>query len=448
MTRDLRSRLSKALERGEVRSAGSSLGPEMRARLERALTGSGHEGETPLPRIYSARRMPEEAAGRERAVFPAGLSERELDTPLGPVMQYRWTVPLKELSAVQDLDGTAGGTGVLSELLENPALETIDLSNILYIDTETTGLAGGTGTYVFLMGMGWLAGDEFIVEQLFMRDFVEEPALLWRTAQLAGEYDCLVSFNGRRYDVPLLDTRLILNRLDGSLAAIPHLDLLQPARLLYGGIFDDCRLQTLERELMGQYRFGDIPGAEIPRLFFEYLSSGDAGTLLPVFEHNVLDVVTLLTLTAHFLHLCQEPDLDPRALGGLGRLHGRRGNEDLARELLEKARSRRKATYRDLRDLGLLYKRSGEHSKALEVWKALIARQERMSHDLGFDAGPYVEAAKHYEHQRKDFGKALEFTTAARRQAAAANGHAPSERLIGELDHRAARLRRKLDRPA
>jgi len=445
VTRDLRNRLSKALERGEVRSAGSTLGPAMRTRLERALTGSGHEGAAPLPRIYSARQMSEPVAGEDRAVFSAKLSEGELETPLGPVMRYRWSVPVKELSAVQDLDGTSEGVGVLSELLGNPAIGDLDLSNILFIDTETTGLAGGTGTYVFLMGMGWLEGKNFIVEQLFMRDFVEEPALLWRTAQLVGEYDHLVSFNGRRYDVPLIDTRLILNRLDGRLAEIPHLDLLQPARLLYAGIFDDCRLQTLEKELMGQYRVGDVPGAEIPRLFFEYLSSGDAGTLLPVFEHNVLDVVTLLTLTAHFLHLCQKPELDPRALGGLGRLYGRRGNEDLARELLEEARSRRKATYRDLRDLGLLYKRSGDHSKAVEVWKALIARQERVSHDLGFDAGPYVEAAKHYEHQKKDYGKALDYTDAALQQAAAANGHAPSQRLVGELDHRAIRLRRKLD---
>jgi len=445
VTRDVRDRLARALERGEVRSAGSSLGPAMRSRLERALTGSGHEGDSPLPRVYSARQMSEPVAGKERAAFSAKLSERELETPQGPVMQYRWSVPLKELQNVQDLDGAMEGAGVLSELLENPSIEGLDLSRVLFIDTETTGLAGGTGTYVFLMGMGWIEGKEFIVEQLFMRDFIEEQALLWRTVQLVSEYDILVSFNGRRYDVPLFDTRLILNRIDGRLGEMPHLDLLHPARLLYGGIFDNCRLQTLEKELMGQYRYGDVPGAEIPRLFFEYLTSGDAGSLLPVFEHNVLDVVTLLTLTAHFLHLCQKPELDPRALGGLGRLYSRRGNQDLARELLEEARSRRKATYRDLRDLGHLYKRSGEHSKALEVWKALITRQERVSHELGFDAGPYVEAAKHYEHRTGDFVKALEYTNAALQQAAAANGHAPSPRLVGELDHRVTRLRRKLD---
>ncbi len=444
----MRNRLVRALERGEVRSAGSSLGPEMRARLERALTGSGRGGGSPLPRVYSARQMSEPVVGKERAAFSAKLSEQELDTPMGPVMQYRWSVPLKELQSVQDIDGASEGAGVLSELLENPSIEGLDLSRILYIDTETTGLAGGTGTYVFLMGMGWLEGKEFIVEQLFMRDFVEEQALLWRTAQLAEEYDILVSFNGRRYDVPLLDTRLILNRIDGRLGEKPHLDLLQPARLLYGGIFDDCKLQTLEKELMGQYRFGDVPGAEIPRLFFEYLTTGDAGSLLPVFEHNVLDVVTLLTLTAHFLHLCQKPELDPRALGGLGRLYSRRGNQELARELLEEARSRRKATYRDLRDLGHLYKRSADHSKALEVWKALITRQERVSHELGFDAGPYVEAAKHYEHRKGDFEKALEFTNAALQQATAANGRAPSRRLVEELDHRMTRLRRKLDQSA
>lgn len=444
MTRDIRNRLARALERGEVRPAGSKLGPEMRRRLERALAVTPSVGEPPLPRPYSARMLADPARDGKKATFSGKLTERELETPVGIVQQYRWSVPLSELDRVQDLKGASGGSGVLSVLLENPALENLDLRNALYIDTETTGLAGGTGTYVFIVGMGWVEGKSFVVEQLFMRDFVEEPALLYRTGEVAGRFDVLVSFNGRRYDIPLLDTRLVMNRLDYRLGDRPHLDLLHPSRVLYGGTFDNCRLQTLEKELMGQHRYDDVPGSEIPRLFFDYLTTGDVGNLLAVFEHNLLDVVTLLTLTAHFMHLCQRPELDPRAMAGLGRLHGRRGNRDQALELLEQARSLRKATYRDLRDLGFLYKRGGEHSKALEVWKALIARQERASHELGFDAVPYVEAAKHYEHRTHDFGRALEFTDAALRQASATtNGHTASPRLLGELEHRAERLRRR-----
>ena len=149
MTRDIRNRLVKALERGEVKSAGSALGPGMRRRLERALTGSGHEGGTPLPRIYSAGKMEE---GGDR--FPGQLDGKEIETPEGNVLRYRWSVPLKELAQVQDFEGASRGAGVLSVLLENPSLENFDLRRALFLDTETTGLAGGTGTYVILLGLG------------------------------------------------------------------------------------------------------------------------------------------------------------------------------------------------------------------------------------------------------------------------------------------------------
>ena len=446
MTRDIRNRLAKALERGEVRSAGSALGPGMRRRLERALAGSGHGGDAPLPRVYAADRVSEGKTAAGIDSFPGGLTGREIETPKGSVLEYRWNVPLKELACVQDFEGASEGSGVLSVLLNNPSLKRFELKRALYLDTETTGLAGGTGTYIFLLGLGWVEDDDFVVEQLFLRDFGEEAALLYRAGEIASRFDVLVTFNGRRYDLPLLDTRMVMNRLEGNLSARPHLDLLYPARMLYSGTFEDCRLQTLEKELMGQFRHGDIPGSEIPRLYFDYLTGGDISGLVKVFEHNFLDVVTLVTLTAHFLFLCLNPELDPRALAGLGRLHRLRGNRELALQLLEQARSRRAATYRDLRDLGFLYKRSRDYSKALEIWKALIARQKKVSSELAFDATPYVEAAKHYEHRAGDFVRALEFTEGAIDQAAtSSNGFEPSRRVMDELQHRADRLRRRLE---
>jgi uncharacterized protein YprB with RNaseH-like and TPR domain len=416
VTRDIRNRLAKALERGEVKSAGSALGEGMRRRLERALAGSGHQGDAPLPRIYSAGQITEGRVEEGVDQFPGRLVGEELKTPKGNVLRYRWSVPLEELTHAQDFEGASEGAGVLSVLLENPSLENFDLRRALFLDTETTGLAGGTGTYVILLGLGWLEGEDFVVEQLFLRDFGEE------------------------------NTRLVMNRLPDDLSSWPHLDLLYPARMLYSGTFEDCRLQTLEKELMGQYRNGDIPGADIPSLYFDYLTDGDISGLVKVFEHNFLDVVTLVTLSAHFLHLCQKPELDPRAMAGLGRLHGRRGNREMALQLLEQARSRRAATYRDLRDLGFLYKRNEDHSKALEVWKALISRQMKVSSELAFDVIPYVEAAKHYEHRSHDFARALELTEGAIEQAmAASNGQKSSRRVRDQLAHRAGRLRRKLE---
>ena len=449
MTRDIRHRLSRALDRGELRSAGNSLSPAMRERLERALYPAADPGDggTPLPRVYTAARLAGEIAADRPTPYGGTFRGREIENERGRIQQFRWRVPLAALEPVQDLEVPAGSAGVLAALLENPDLADFTLKRALFLDTETTGLAGGTGTYVFLLGLGWIERGDFVVEQLFLRDFEDEGALLYRAGELAERFEVLVSFNGRRYDLPLLDTRTVLNRLPPGFGTRPHLDLLQPARLLYSGTFENCRLQTLERELLGQHREGDVPGEEIPRLYFAYLTGGDPLPLTGVFEHNFLDVVTLLTLTAHFLHLCCRPELDPRALAGLGRLHGRRGDRETALTLLEEARSRRAASYRDLRDLGLLYKRTGEYSKALEVWKSLIARQERVSAELGFDATPYVEAAKHYEHRNRDFTRALEMTTAALTQAdATGNGHVPSTRLRRELDHRAARLRRFLEK--
>jgi uncharacterized protein YprB with RNaseH-like and TPR domain len=418
----------------------------MRRRLERALAGSGHQGDAPLPRIYSAGQITEGRVEEGVDQFPGRLVGEELKTPKGNVLRYRWSVPLEELTHAQDFEGASEGAGVLSVLLENPSLENFDLRRALFLDTETTGLAGGTGTYVILLGLGWLEGEDFVVEQLFLRDFGEETALLYRAGEIARQFDVLVTFNGRRYDLPLLDTRLVMNRLPDDLSSWPHLDLLYPARMLYSGTFEDCRLQTLEKELMGQYRNGDIPGADIPSLYFDYLTDGDISGLVKVFEHNFLDVVTLVTLSAHFLHLCQKPELDPRAMAGLGRLHGRRGNREMALQLLEQARSRRAATYRDLRDLGFLYKRNEDHSKALEVWKALISRQMKVSSELAFDVIPYVEAAKHYEHRSHDFARALELTEGAIEQAmAASNGQKSSRRVRDQLAHRAGRLRRKLE---
>jgi uncharacterized protein YprB with RNaseH-like and TPR domain len=465
---DIRDRLAKALERGTLKSAGSELSPAMRKKLERALAGTPHgrrappgaidpagdgvpaapdpfQADFPPPRIYRANLLSDVAAFSTHNRRRDGLTGRELTTSAGNVLQRRWRVPLSELASAADLAGASEGAGVLAELMDQPPLTGLDPRQALYLDTETTGLAGGTGTYVFLLGMGWVEKDAFVVEQLFLRDFAEEAALLHRARQLADRHGTLVTFNGQRYDVPLLDTRLVMNRQIPDLRERPHLDLLPLSRRLYGGRFDDCRLQTLEKELLGQHRFGDIPGFEIPGLYFRYLSDGDSEPLVPIFEHNFLDVVTLLSLTAHFLHLCRQPTRDPRALGGLGRLHEKRGNREQALELLEAAHAQRAATYRDLRELGFLYKRQGEHAKAFGVWEMLVARQQRSGRTLGFDVTPFIEAAKHLEHREGAFGKALGYTQAALRALGAAGsepGSAAAQRR--RLEHRAQRLERRL----
>ena len=452
MTRDIRKRLARALEKGDLKSAGSGVGDEMRRRLDRALVGNGRpvaddrsDSDVPLPHVYAIDRLTDVATAGTPREQMARLPGEELTTPFGNVLQRKWSVPLDELASVQDLDEATAGSAVLAELLDDPTLAELNPNGALYLDTETTGLAGGTGTYVFLLGLGWVEEDAFVVEQLFIRDFTEEAALLHRAGELADRFDVLVSFNGQRYDLPLLDTRRVMNRLEAEFGARPHLDLLKPARLLYSGRFENCRLQTLEKELLGRFRDDDIPGAAIPGLYFDYLAGENPLALLPIFEHNFLDVVTLLTLTAHFLHLSLQPERDPRALGGMGRLHERRGNREQARILLEAARRRRAATYRDLRELGYLYKRQGEDRKALNIWKALITRQEKSEPEPALDATPYIEAAKHFEHRVRDFERALQMTTTAIDRVSVVSGNGSGTSVRRQLDHRADRLRRRLN---
>ena len=462
MSRELRSRLKEALERKRLSPERASVAPAMRDKLDRALAGSLHEArqekaaqesdrlpqspetDTLSSSAYTAERLADddpELSSLEGA-FP--IPGREHETPAGSIFKRTWRVSLEKLTGAEALDKAEDGAGVLAALLDNDSLERFEPGRALYLDTETTGLAGGTGTYVFLLGLGWVEGNEFVVEQLFMRELSEEPALLHRCREIADRFSTIVSFNGLRFDIPLLDTRLVMNRMEGDLGARPHLDLLLPARHLYKGRFANCRLQTLEQELFGHLRQGDIPGAEIPGLYFDYLGGADVRNLMPVFEHNCLDVATLLSFAVHFLHLCGRPERDPRALGGMGRLHMRRGNRRRAQELLEEARRQREATYRDLRELGFLYKKQGSYGKALEIWTALVERQERAKRFVPFDVVPYVEAAKHFEHRAKDFARALTFTSAAGRRAAASGwkGKSPLRR---SLVHRAERLRKRME---
>src|SRR5207302_806542 len=146
----------------------------------------------------------------------------------------------------------------------------------LFLDTETTGLAGGPGTYAFLVGAGWIEGDAFVVTQHFMRDLDEEPALLAALAPLLERAGGVVTFNGSGFDLPLLETRFVLARRRWP-ATLPHLDLLRPSRRVWTGCLDDCRLGTLERDVLGLSREEDVPGAVIPSLYFDWLRRRRAG---------------------------------------------------------------------------------------------------------------------------------------------------------------------------
>src|SRR5579859_3798690 len=171
-----------------------------------------------------------------------------------------------------------------------------ETSRLMFLDTETTGLAGGTGTCAFLIGVGAVEGSQFVVRQYFLRDYPEEKAML-ALADALENYEGLVTFNGKTFDIPLLETRYALARMESPFARLLHLDLLHPARRLWKLRLESCALGHLETEVLGIHRQGDVDGSEIPGIYFDYLRTGDSRGLQPVFYHNALDIISLAALT-------------------------------------------------------------------------------------------------------------------------------------------------------
>jgi uncharacterized protein YprB with RNaseH-like and TPR domain len=306
-----------------------------------------------------------------------------------------------------------------------------------FLDTETTGLAGGSGTYAFLIGVGRITAEGFRVRQFFMRDYGEEPSLMHALAGHLKDFDVLVTYNGKTYDVPLLETRYRMTRMRPPFSRMAHLDLLFGARRLWRLRFESCRLMDLERQIFGIEREGDIPGELIPYVYFEYLRAKEAFRLVPIFHHNAIDILSLACLTGVVPFAFRSPADTPLNHGaelvGLARwlrqsdqleealdMFRRAVDADLPDELL----------FRTLWDIGLLEKKRGNHAAAVTAFS-----------DLSTCRNPYrvralEELAKHYEHHEKNLSMALEFTLAAIEIEDAE-----------ELRRRQARLERRLSGP-
>jgi len=311
-----------------------------------------------------------------------------------------------------------------------------DPDRLLFLDTETTGLAGGTGTYAFLVGAGWLEDDRFVVTQYFMRDLDEEPALLAALAPVVERAEALVTFNGGGFDLPLLETRFVLARRRWP-GMLPHLDLLRPARRVWATSLEDCRLGTLERRVLGLVRESDVPGGLIPALYFDWLRLRRGAPLARVFAHNRDDVLSLAALLGWFGEaLGEAPEISPAEWAGLGRLWE---PIDVDRALV---------CYRTALDAGL----DGEHAHFVRLrlawwekrsarWDAARALWEMAARHGAFDPRPWEELAKFHEHRRRDFVAAHSVVTAAIDLARAAGA---AGRILDAFGHRLGRIERRL----
>ena len=217
----------------------------------------------------------------------------------------------------------------------------MDLSRALFLDTETSGLAGGTGTFAFLIGVGFVEEDRFRVTQFLLRNPLGEAAMLEELAILAAGRRDLVTYNGGSFDLPLLETRFALNGVRSPFRDARHLDLLHPARRLFKPRHENARLSTLERELLEVERDDDIPGDRIPQVFFDFLRHGHHPSMESVLAHNRYDIVTLAALALRALERMDEDWFsdDPADLHGAGHHFWRRGESEVAIPLLERALS-------------------------------------------------------------------------------------------------------------
>ena len=321
----------------------------------------------------------------------------------------------------------------------------VDLAHALFLDTETSGLAGGTGTFAFLIGIGYVEEDRFRVTQFLMRDPRGEAAMLEELAVLAAGRRDLVTYNGGSFDLPLLETRFALNGLRSPFRDRRHLDLLHPARRLFKPRHGNARLSTLEREVLEVERDDDIPGDRIPQVFFDFLRHGRHPAMESVLAHNRYDIVTLAALALRALERMADDwySDDPADLHGAGHHFWRRGESEVAIPLLERALSAGlsgRNRDRCLLDLGERRKQLGDWEGAIDLWRQVSPLDSRERLDV------LVWFAKHEEHQRKDTAKALEHVEdAIERLPRLEIGRETTGRYRKELEKRAARLQRSLD---
>ncbi len=354
------------------------------------------------------------------------LAHRHGDLPLAAALQVSPTT----LTRLADSSEPAG----------------FDLRRAVFFDIETSGLSGGTGTYVFLVGAGFFQDDTFCVQQFFMRGVTEEAAMLRLVGHLLDRFDAAVSFNGRAFDLPLLNTRFTLARRPRRLTRVPHLDLLKPSRRLWARRLASCSLGSLEREVLGVARAeADVPGWLVPRLYFDYIQTGDASELGGVFYHNLIDILSMVTLAARLGALFDDPlaaePPDAVDLFSLGWWYASLGMAAEAEAAYRAALTHplpAEIESAAWRHLSLLLKRQERRQEAAAIWRQVVEKGETWGEFA------HVELAKHYEWHTGDLAAAADVT----RQAIALLQNAPPDRrtkdTLAELAHRLRRLVRKM----
>ena len=318
-----------------------------------------------------------------------------------------------------------------------------DIRKCLFLDTETTGLSKGAGTIAFLVGIGYVDGNDFVVEQFQMRDYPDEPELISRLSERMARFDCLCTFNGKNFDMPLLESRFTMCRMRHLWKDMENVDLLYPARRAWKLRLGSCRLARLEEMILGMPRDSDLPGSEVPQRFFDYLKTGDESLLTDILDHNRQDIATLATLLVKLCAINDAPEslTDRRDLFSMGKALERQGEFKPARELyrisaipapagtLSALTGERISGLANQR-LCMLHRKAGDYESMRAVLEQMLIRRQMPGWAL-------IELSKLFEHRFKDFAKALEYARKA--------GQYPDCETPEALEKRIARLKYKVE---
>ena len=380
---------------------------------------------------------------------PAAVSSLEsilegqwMDTLLGGTLVHEEHYPLEYRHGIAPLF-TPAPLHNLANWAGDARLRDMPLGKLAFLDTETSGLSGGTGTYAFLVGIGRFektdTGEDFHLAQFFMRDPAEEPALLAAIEKFLAPCSALVTFNGKAFDAPLLATRYRLHQMPVPFADFSHVDLLPLARRLWRDRLPSRALKYLEENVLSAPRtIEEVPGYEIPYLYFDFLRSGDPAPLKGVFYHNDMDVVAMTALFSHMAGLLADPHAHDHEYGldvvALAKLFEDMGQWDDAARLYERGLEiglPEDGFWEAVRRLSMLQRRRGDLDSALRLWEKAAAEGHIYAH---------VELSKHYEHRIKDPKMALRWAKSAHKLAQAPS-MPPYERKHWEQD-----LTKRLDR--
>lgn len=321
-----------------------------------------------------------------------------------PVPEDCWMKEIKTPAEEFALEGIIPGDDLFVML--GGQWQDVRKDDILFLDTETTGLSHGVGTVAFLVGIGYFEKDYFIVRQYLMRDYDEEGFLLQHVLQHLSGKTTLCTFNGASFDMPLLEARFTMNRMRNP-HSLQHIDLLHVARRVWKLRLKSCRLSRLEEMVLGFTREDDLPGALVPERYFEYLKTKNRALLDDILEHNGQDILSL----AHLLHrlivlhetpLCAEKEED---LFSLGRVYEMRGRPETAR-ICYRAADKGSVSALARARMAETYRKTGDTEDAAQVYEEMIK-----SHQGGI--GPMIAMAKICEHKRRDIKKAIEYTQKA-----------------------------------